>query len=183
MIQNNLHGKQSAVKSTPTALTKNKLYTEENGEVITFNGSQEHIEMSRRGIKIERVYECSDCDKAFTREEHLKRHAKSHTDEPVHRCEVVGCNKAYTRKERLTRHYKVAHLGQEPERPFWCPECGKDFQRKEHLTRHQRNIHGPGGSIGLTHSQHSDQSQGSVSPVSMTILGPAQPSNHHNLGQ
>ena len=36
MIQNNLHGKQSAVKSTPTALTKNKLYTEENGEVNRF---------------------------------------------------------------------------------------------------------------------------------------------------
>ena len=64
--------------------------------------------MSRRGIKIERVYECKDCDKAFTREEHLKRHAKSHTDEPVHRCEVLGCAKAYTRKERLTRHYKVS---------------------------------------------------------------------------
>ena len=75
---------------------------------MTFNGSQEHMEMNRRGIKIERVYECKDCDKAFTREEHLKRHAKSHTDEPVHRCEVLGCSKAYTRKERLTRHYKVS---------------------------------------------------------------------------
>jgi len=170
-------------KQVLAPLTKNKLYTEENGQVIAYNGSQEHLEHHRRGVKVERVYDCSDCDKAFTREEHLKRHAKSHTDEPVHRCEVVGCNKAYTRKERLTRHYKVAHLGQEPERPFWCPECGKDFQRKEHLTRHQRNIHGPGGSIGLAHSQHSDQSQGSVSPVSMTILGPAQPSNHHNLSQ
>ena len=77
----------------------------------------------------------------------------------------------------------MAHLGQEPERPFWCSECGKDFQRKEHLTRHQRNIHGPGGSIGLAHSQHSDQSQGSVSPVSMTVLGPAQPNNLHSQGQ
>jgi len=170
-------------KQVLAPLTKNKLYTEENGQVIAYNGSQEHLEHHRRGVKVERVYDCSDCDKAFTREEHLKRHAKSHTDEPVHRCEVVGCNKAYTRKERLTRHYKVAHLGQEPERPFWCPECGKDFQRKEHLTRHQRNIHGPGGSIGLAHSHHSDQSQGSVSPVSMTILGPAQPSNLHSLDQ
>ena len=44
------------------------------------------MEMTRRGVKIERVYECKDCDKAFTREEHLKRHAKSHSDEPVHRC-------------------------------------------------------------------------------------------------
>jgi len=170
-------------KQAVAPLTKNKLYTEENGQIVAFNGSQEHLEMHRRGVKVERVYDCTECDKAFTREEHLKRHAKSHTDEPVHRCEVVGCNKAYTRKERLTRHYKVAHLGQEPERPFWCSECGKDFQRKEHLTRHQRNIHGPGGSVGLAQSHHSDQSQGSISPVSMTVLGPAQPINHHSQGQ
>ena len=78
--------------------------------MIAYNGSQEHLEHHRRGVKVERVYDCSECDKAFTREEHLKRHAKSHTDEPVHRCEVVGCNKAYTRKERLTRHYKVGLL-------------------------------------------------------------------------
>jgi len=124
-----------------------KIYTEENGQVVAYNGSAEQMARHNRGEKVERVYECSDCDKAFTREEHLKRHAKSHTDDPVHTCEVIGCNKSYTRKERLTRHYKVAHLGQEPERPFWCSECGKDFQRKEHLTRHQRNIHGPGGSM------------------------------------
>ena len=79
--------------------------------MIAYNGSQEHLEHHRRGVKVERVYDCSECDKAFTREEHLKRHAKSHTDEPVHRCEVVGCNKAYTRKERLTRHYKVGTTG------------------------------------------------------------------------
>ena len=42
----------------------------------------------------------------------------------------------------ITMNFKVAHLGQPPERPFWCSECGKDFQRKEHLQRHQRNIHG-----------------------------------------
>ena len=107
MIQNHVNNKIPGDKSTAASLTKNKLYTEENGQVVTFNGSQEHMEMTRRGVKIERVYECKDCDKAFTREEHLKRHAKSHTDEPVHRCEVVGCPKAYTRKERLTRHYKV----------------------------------------------------------------------------
>ena len=83
------------------------------------------MEMNRRGIKIERVYECKDCDKAFTREEHLKRHAKSHTDEPVHRCEVLGCSKAYTRKERLTRHYKVGFYPAASSNKFQIlPSCG-----------------------------------------------------------
>jgi uncharacterized Zn-finger protein len=65
------------------------------------------MERHSRGEKVERVYDCPECDKAFTREEHLKRHSKVHTEDPVHRCEVVGCSKSYTRKERLTRHYKV----------------------------------------------------------------------------
>jgi len=184
MVQhNNLNTKQLQTDKSTNSLTKNKLYTEENGQIVTFNGSQEHMEMNRRGIKIERVYECKDCDKAFTREEHLKRHAKSHTDEPVHRCEVLGCSKAYTRKERLTRHYKVAHLGQEPERPFWCPECGKDFQRKEHLIRHQRNLHGPGCSVGLPqHAQQAGHQTDTDGPISMTVLNPLNSNTHHPGG-
>jgi len=104
------------------------------------------VERNARGDKVERVYECPDCPKSFTREEHLKRHCIKHTDDPVHRCQVPGCTKSYTRKERLTKHVKHAHLGEQPERPFFCRQCGKNFQRKEHLQRHEKNIHGPGGS-------------------------------------
>lgn len=146
------HQPVQAHKSHPTTklTSKTKLYTEDaNGEEVVYNGSAEHLEHHSRGEKVENVYECDGCDKAFTREEHLKRHAKIHTEEPVHRCEVQGCNKAFTRKERLTRHYKVTHLGQEPDRPFWCNLCGKDFQRKEHLQRHEKNIHGNGGSSDM----------------------------------
>ena len=133
------------------------MYTEDaNGEEVVYNGSAEHIDRATRGEKLERVYDCSGCEKAFTREEHLKRHAKQHTDEPVHRCEVQGCDKFFTRKERLTRHYKVVHLGQEAPRPFWCNTCGKEFQRKEHLQRHERNIHQQGGSTDLQNNVPSD---------------------------
>jgi len=178
MLQNHLNNKISGEKANPSTMTKNKLYTEENGQVVTYNGSQEHMEMTRRGVKVERVYECKDCDKAFTREEHLKRHAKSHTDEPVHRCEVVGCTKAYTRKERLTRHYKYTHLGQEPERPFGCNVCGKDFQRKEHLTRHQKNLHGIGAPPSMLHL-HQGPNQDTDGPISMTVLNPLNTNTHH----
>ena len=74
------------------------------GQSYLDNGEEER---NARGEKIERVYHCPDCEKSFTREEHLKRHCRIHTDDPVHRCEVAGCTKSYTRKERLTRHYKV----------------------------------------------------------------------------
>jgi len=136
------------------------------GQSYLDNGEEER---NARGEKIERVYHCPDCEKSFTREEHLKRHCRIHTDDPVHRCEVAGCTKSYTRKERLTRHYKVAHLGQQPERPFWCADCGKDFQRKEHLQRHQKNIHGPSG----------PHPSGTVIPVMHHSVQTPGPQAHH----
>jgi len=95
----------------------------------------------------ERLYKCGDCDKAFMREEHLKRHTLVHTGHPMHslhRCEVPGCNKTYTRKDLLTNHLKYIHLGVQPDRPFLCIDCGKDFVRRDHLQRHRKNVHGTG---------------------------------------
>jgi len=91
--------------------------------------------------QLERLYNCTECPKKFTREAHLKRHAWTHTNEqPEYRCEVPGCNKSYTRKERLNIHLKHVHLGQ---CDYSCPVCGRDFQRKEHMQRHVKKVHGP----------------------------------------
>ena len=77
----------------------------------------------------------------------------------------------------------MAHLGQEPERPFFCNICGKDFQRKEHLTRHQKNLHGTGlpngGLLGqggtVTHDQNNHDTDG---PIPMTVLNPLNPNTN-----
>jgi uncharacterized Zn-finger protein len=159
---------KSQPSSEPVGSKGREIYTEdEDGVEVVYRGSAEHLERHGRGEKVDRVYDCDGCDKAFTREEHMKRHAKQHTDEPEHRCDIPDgttgriCDKKFTRRERLTRHIKVVHLGEVPERPFWCNHCGKDFQRKEHLERHERNIHGPGGSAEIEESDGMDEMEGS----------------------
>jgi len=92
-----------------------------------------------------RLYKCNECDKAFMKKEHLKRHALVHTGgRPTHLCEVPGCNKSYSSKDLLTNHLKYIHLGVQPERAYLCIDCGKDFVRKDHLQRHRKNVHGTG---------------------------------------
>lgn len=92
-----------------------------------------------------RLYKCGECDKAFMKKEHLKRHALVHTGgRPSHTCEVPGCNKTYSSKDLLTNHLKYIHLGVQPERAYLCIDCGKDFVRKDHMQRHKKNVHGTG---------------------------------------
>ena len=73
--------------------------------ITKFQGAAEQIQIKttpyapvqqKEKIPKERLYKCGDCEKAFMREEHLKRHTLVHTGHPMHSCEVPGCNKTYT---------------------------------------------------------------------------------------
>ena len=79
----------------------------------------------------------------------------------------------------------MAHLGQEPERPFFCNVCGKDFQRKEHLNRHQKNLHGVGVPHNMVHNHQGGGQQNhntTDGPISMTVLNPLNTNTHHGGG-
>ena len=54
----------------------------------------------RKSTKQERV--CSICSKSFSKAEHLNRHFRSHTKEKPFQCTV--CDKAYTRQYILDLH-------------------------------------------------------------------------------
>eukprot|EP00088_Acartia_fossae_P066651 TRINITY_DN8273_c0_g1_i4.p1 TRINITY_DN8273_c0_g1~~TRINITY_DN8273_c0_g1_i4.p1 ORF type:complete len:373 (-),score=115.89 TRINITY_DN8273_c0_g1_i4:818-1936(-) len=115
-------------------------------------GQQQQQQAPREKPPKPRMYKCGECDKAFVRDEHLKRHTLTHTGQPMHRCDVPGCNKTYTTKYLLTNHLKYIHLGIQQERAFLCIDCGKDFVRRDYLQRHRKNVHGtgpkaPGGQV------------------------------------
>lgn len=66
-----------------------------------------------------RLFVCDVCSRAFARQEHLDRHARSHTNEKPYQCGI--CTKKFTRRDLLLRHAQKVHNG----------NCGETIQRKK----------------------------------------------------
>lgn len=56
-----------------------------------------------------RSFVCEVCTRAFARQEHLKRHYRSHTNEKPYPCGL--CNRCFTRRDLLIRHAQKIHSG------------------------------------------------------------------------
>ncbi|GFN14481.1 hypothetical protein AtubIFM55763_004147 [Aspergillus tubingensis] len=56
-------------------------------------------------------FKCKEpgCKGRFKRQEHLKRHMKSHSKEKPHVCWVPGCERAFSRSDNLNAHYTKTH--------------------------------------------------------------------------
>ncbi|PKY09239.1 regulatory protein brlA [Aspergillus campestris IBT 28561] len=56
-------------------------------------------------------FKCQEpgCKGRFKRQEHLKRHMKSHSKEKPHVCWVPGCQRAFGRSDNLNAHYTKTH--------------------------------------------------------------------------
>ncbi|KAI9829950.1 MAG: hypothetical protein M1819_005922 [Sarea resinae] len=79
--------------------------------------SRRATQMTRYGVEAEivgtnKVHKCkwlnpedgSACDKAFQRQEHLKRHEKTHDGKKPFKCLVPGCPKSFSRSDNLKSH-------------------------------------------------------------------------------
>ena len=59
------------------------------------------------GEPVARPYQCGVCQKAFIRNEHLRRHMLIHSGEKPYSCPT--CSKSFPRREHLSKHMRAQH--------------------------------------------------------------------------
>ena len=62
------------------------------------------IECLRTHIR-EKLYQCSMCDKNFSRAHHLKRNLKTHTRDKPYKCSQ--CEKMFSQESSLKTHLRI----------------------------------------------------------------------------
>ncbi|XP_040294027.1 zinc finger protein 852-like isoform X2 [Bufo bufo] len=83
------------------------------------------------GHRADKMFQCGECGKLFTKKSNLSVHRRIHTGEKPYSCSE--CGKCFTRKFSLDQHVQI-HTGQ---KPFSCLECGQSFDQKSLLSRHK----------------------------------------------
>ncbi|XP_054834900.1 zinc finger protein 397-like [Eublepharis macularius] len=91
-----------------------------------------HLNRHPRTQSGEKLYECSDCGKAFVSKSGYVVHSRIHSGEKPYECS--HCGKSFRQSSQLNSHSRI-HTG---EKPFKCLDCGKGFGRSSNLISHQR---------------------------------------------
>ncbi|KAG2730795.1 hypothetical protein G9P44_005944 [Scheffersomyces stipitis] len=119
-----------------------------------------------------RIYNCKQCNRAFTREEHLTRHTLStHNKLKPFTCGI--CSRPFSRRDLLLRHAKNLHQGSE----LAVSRIRKSYKRNE-INQYQHSTaagHNEDDVSSPSSSGSSPSSRRSIdnSDISSTLLSPA----------
>ncbi|UCK58369.1 hypothetical protein AFCA_001224 [Aspergillus flavus] len=90
----------------------NRLQRQPSRKMIRKQSSRQNMSLENLPSIIKQVqFKCKEpgCKGRFKRQEHLKRHMKSHSKEKPHVCWVPGCERAFSRSDNLNAHYTKTH--------------------------------------------------------------------------
>ncbi|CAG2176721.1 unnamed protein product, partial [Oppiella nova] len=90
-------------------------------------------------IKHSDRFACSECDKRFLKEAHLRHHMRSHDDTLKLRCEWPGCERLFTSKSNFKSHMNT-HTGEQVYACEW-PGCGKTSLNQKSMLSHAAKAH------------------------------------------
>lgn len=131
-------------KSTSAYLKKEPTYEQtENPTSSKIKHENTTVKPPRRrhGSSNNEDNRCKECNRTFTRYNHLLRHMLTHSDEKPHVCNF--CGKGFSRSDHLQKHIQSIHC----EKNYKCDQCSSAYGRKDHLQRHIETRHNKDSSI------------------------------------
>uniref|UniRef100_A0A1A9Z4V6 Protein krueppel n=1 Tax=Glossina pallidipes TaxID=7398 RepID=A0A1A9Z4V6_GLOPL len=143
MVEENSNNDKKVLKSTKNlrAFKTMKKEAKETEKSIRKNNNfvsnvKGHTTRRRYGASKNEENRCLQCNRTFSRYNHLLRHMLTHSDEKPHVC--CYCGKRFSRSDHLQKHIASLHT----EKQFKCDQCSCAYGRKDHLQRHKETRHG-----------------------------------------
>ena len=134
-IVNNENDMQEKIGSIKESVEMERQINDEKEPIVNENTAENDPEGTQEK---EKKHKCGQCEKAFSRAQHLRRHIDSvHEGQKNYNCEF--CVKVFSRSDKLIRHINNVHDGLK--NAVNCELCDKSFYGKKSLKKHIKAVH------------------------------------------